>query len=88
MEAPIERTFYERRMGIRRRADIDEIECPVAQQVVYAFVPSPPGTCLQKGDALVRNRVSRSDDLDAFNGLPPRQVAFRGNVSKSNKATA
>jgi hypothetical protein len=88
VETRIQRAFSERRMATRRRADIDEIEHLVRQQIVYAFVPSPPGTCLQKGDALVRNRVSRSDDLDAFNGLPPRQVAFRGNVSKSNKATA
>jgi hypothetical protein len=39
METRIQRAFDERRMAAWRRADIDEIERLVVQQIAYGFVP-------------------------------------------------
>jgi hypothetical protein len=73
-------------MAAWRRADIDEIERLVVQQIVYGFVPSSAGTSRQKGPSLRRDHVSRGNNLDIFNGLPPRQMAFRRDVSEPDKS--
>jgi hypothetical protein len=80
-----QRSFDERCMTARRRADIYEIKRFAREQIVYAFVPPSFGTRFEKRLAAGRKHVRRGDDPDIIARLPPRQVRFRGDVSEPDE---
>jgi hypothetical protein len=81
----LQRSFNEHRMAARWRTYIDEVQRFAGQQFVHASVPPCIGTRLKKSVAARCKRIGRRHDLHIIARLPAGQMAFRRNVSESDK---
>ena len=85
MQARVKRAFDQRGVAARRRADVDEIELFVREQIVDARAPPAIGAGGEKRLAARRRGVGRGDNPHVVAGEPAGQVPLGRDIAEADE---